>query len=60
MKSTVAFNIRVLASKSKDSSPLRRILTIEVSQVVKLFLFIVAKLFRSIDLSFVKLGQWSK
>ena len=60
IKSTVAFNIKVLVSKSKDSSPLRRRLTIETSQEVKLLSFIVETMFRRIDLSFVKLGQRSK
>ena len=30
------------------------------SQEVKLFSFIVETMFRRVDLSFVKLGQWSK
>ena len=60
IKLTVAFNIRVLVFKSRDSSPLRRSLTIEASREVKLFSFIVETMFSRIDLSFVNLGQWSK
>ena len=57
---TVALNIRMLVPKSKDLSPLKRSLTIEASQEVKLLMLIVKTMFRRIDLSFVKLGQWSK
>ena len=56
---TVALNIRMLVPKSKDLSPLRRSLTIEASQEVKLLL-LIKTMFRRIDLPSVKLGQWSK
>ena len=56
MKSTYALNIRVLVIKFNILSPYKRILTMVVSQEVKLFLFIVETMFRRVDLSFVKLG----
>ena len=52
--------MRVLVTKSDDSSPERRSLKIVASREVKLFLFIVEIMFRRVDLFFAKLGQWSK
>ena len=58
MKSTNAFNTRVLVTK--PTSPWRRSLTTLAPQEAKISLFILETVFKRTDLSFVKLGQWSK
>ena len=52
--------MKVLVTKSINSSPQGRSLTIVASQEVKLSLFIVKTMFPGIGLSFLKLSKWSK
>ena len=60
MKSTEAFNIRVFATKSNESSPKRRILITEVSEEGNLSLVNLEILLRRSNFSFMKLTEWGK
>ena len=60
MKSTQAFNLRVFVSKSNKPPPKRKILITKVSLERNLSFANFEVLFRRSDLSFIRLGQWSK